>query len=81
MQALNDEPILVGLPVQNETVRVSLDSVSNEEMSRIWTLFPRADYCTSVVYLATPVWIDPDSARLPAPPVVHETYRIGHLES
>ncbi len=81
MQALNDTPELVGVPVQGETVRLSLDPVSCEEMSRIWTLFPTANYRTSVVYLATPVWIDP--ARLPTlgGPVVHETYRVGHLQT
>ena len=41
-------------------VRVSLDPVSTEEMSRIWTLFPTANYRTSVAYVASPVWIDPD---------------------
>lgn len=59
MQVLNDTPNLVGIPVQGETVRMTLDPITSEEMSRIWTLFPTANYRTSVVYIASPVWIDP----------------------
>lgn len=63
MRALNDEPDLVGPKVGHEPVHVSLEPHSTEEMSRIWTLFPTANYRTSVAYVATPVWIDP-----PQPP-------------
>ena len=79
MQALNSTPNLAGISVQGELVRLTLDPVSSEEMSRIWTLFPTANYRTSVVYLASPVWIDPVSSRLPAPPVRQEPHRIGHV--
>jgi hypothetical protein len=77
MQALNDAPNLVGLAVQGETVRLTLDPVSSEEMSRIWTLFPAANYRTSVAYVASPVWIDPATVRAPGAPVVDESYRAG----
>jgi hypothetical protein len=77
IQSLCDQPILVGPPVRGETVRVSLDSVTTEELSRIWSLFPTVNYRTSVVFLATPVWIDPARARLTAPPVVSESYGVG----
>jgi hypothetical protein len=80
MQALNDTPDLVGLPVQGETVRLTFDPISSEEMSRIWTLFPTTNYRTSVVYLASPVWIDPASPRAPGPPVVEEPHRVWQLE-
>lgn len=63
MRALNEAPDLVGLKVGHEPVHVSLEPHSTEEMSRIWTLFPTANYRTSVAYVATPVWIDP-----PQPP-------------
>ena len=59
MQALNDDTKLTGVKVGNETVEVSFDPLSTEEMSRVWTLFPTANYRTSVAYVATPVWIDP----------------------
>ena len=78
IQALNQEPNLVGVDVGGETVRVTLDPVSSEEMSRIWTLFPTANYRTSIVYLASPVWIDPLLGRAEGPPVTREPHRIGH---
>jgi hypothetical protein len=65
MRTLNDSPDLTGIKVGHETVRVSLEPVSTEDMSRIWTLFPTANYRTSIAYLASPVWIDPKN-----PPVV-----------
>lgn len=59
IRRLNDEPELTGIKVGHEIVQVSLEPLSTEEMSRIWTLFPTANYRTSVAYLASPVWIDP----------------------
>jgi len=75
IRALNDEPDLVGIAAGGETVRLSIDPVSTEELSRIWTLFPTANYRTSVVYLASPVWIDPPIERAVAPAVRSEAYR------
>jgi hypothetical protein len=66
MRALNTVPDLVGAGVGHETVHVSLEPLTTEETSRIWALFPTANYRTSVAYLATPVWIDPAQ---PEPPV------------
>lgn len=77
IQALNDSPNLVGVAVEGETVRLTLDPVSSEEMSRIWTLFPAANYRTSVVYIASPVWIDPATVREPAGPVLDANQRVG----
>jgi hypothetical protein len=77
MQALQLDPELTGPAVGYETVHVSLDPLSTEETSRIWALFPTANYRTSIAYLASPVWIDP---RLPAavgPPVVIDTLKAG----
>ncbi|QWW71222.1 DUF4255 domain-containing protein [Rhizobium sp. WYJ-E13] len=65
MRALNDDPELAGVRVGNEIAQVSIEPLSTEEMSRIWTLFPTANYRTSVGYVVTPVWIDPRD-----PPVV-----------
>jgi hypothetical protein len=81
MQALQDRPELVGVNLQGETVRVTPDPVSTEEMSRIWTLFPTVNYRTSVAYLATPVWIDPARPPVEGAPVTRETYRVGHLQT
>ena len=53
---------------------------ASEEMSRIWTLFPTANFRTSVVYLAYPVLIDPALVRTVGPPVIREPHRAGHFE-
>ncbi|REE18430.1 uncharacterized protein DUF4255 [Paraburkholderia sp. BL27I4N3] len=79
IQNLNDVPYLVGSAVGNEIVRLSLDTVSSDEMGRIWTLFPTANYRTSVVYLATPVWIDRAAVVTPAGPVFSEPHRFGPI--
>ncbi|WP_395018450.1 DUF4255 domain-containing protein [Dongia sp.] len=78
IQAMNEEPNLVAASLQGETVRVSLDPVTSEEMSRIWSLFPTVNYRTSVAYLASPVWIDPKTPRVQGPPVVEEPHRFWH---
>jgi Pvc16 N-terminal domain len=70
IRALNDDPELTGIKVGHDVVTVSLDPVTTEEMSRIWTLFPTANYRTSVAYVATPVWIDPEDALPEAARVV-----------
>jgi hypothetical protein len=74
MRALNEEPYLVGKVLQNETVRLSLETTTTEEMSRIWALFPTANYRTSAVYVASPVWIDPET-ETEAAPVTSEEYK------
>jgi hypothetical protein len=81
MQLLNASPNITGVPVQGETVRVTLDPISSEEMSRIWALFPVANYRTSVVYLVTPVWLDPAAPAITAAPVTAEPHRIGPIAS
>jgi hypothetical protein len=77
MRALQVEPELSGPSVAYETVRVSLEPLTTEEASRIWALFPTANYRTSVAYLATPVWIDPPTEAPTAPPVVEDQLYAG----
>jgi hypothetical protein len=77
MQVLNDTPELTGAAVQNDIVRLTLDPIGSEEMSRIWTLFPTANYRTSVVYVASPVWLDPETTAPSASPVVEEPHRFS----
>ena len=72
LQALQNDPELTGAGVSQETVRVSLEPLTTEEASRIWALFPTANYRTSVAYLATPLWIDPLLAEPVGAPVVEE---------
>ena len=74
---LNEDPDLAGPGVDHEAVRVSLEPVSTEEMSRIWTLFPTANYRTSVAYVASPVWIDPKDPPRIAARVVDDSLGAG----
>ena len=69
IQELQHQPTLFGASTKQENVRVSMESLSAEDLSRIWALFPAANYRTSVAYVATPVWIDPEIPTTPATPV------------
>lgn len=78
MQALQHDPVLGGLALEHEAAHVSLDPLGNEEMSRIWALFPAANFRTSVAYLVSPVWLDPRAPDPAAAPVVDERLDAGH---
>ncbi len=77
VQALQADPDLTGPAVSQETVRVTLEPLTTEEASRIWALFPTANYRTSIAYLATPVWIDPPQPAPTAAPVVEDQLLSG----
>jgi hypothetical protein len=49
-------PLAGELP-QDQVPRLSIDPLSTEELSRIWSLFPDTSFQTSVGVLASPVWI------------------------
>ena len=72
IQAIQADPDLSGAGVSQETVHLTLEPLSTEEISRIWALFPTVNYRTSVAYLATPVWIDPREPEVLAEPVVDD---------
>jgi Pvc16 N-terminal domain len=75
IQEIQNSPDLVGSDVAHETVHVTFEPLTTEEASRIWALFPTANYRTSVAYVATPVWIDPpEAAQLPPSVGHHELY-------
>jgi hypothetical protein len=82
IRELQSDPNLVGSSVDHasihESIHVSLEPLTTDEVSRVWALFPTANYRTSIAYLATPVWIDPAQPRTPAAPVVQDTLRAGH---
>ena len=78
MQLLHAEAELTGTDVSHETVRVTLEPLATEELSRIWALFPTANYRTTVAYLATPVWLDPPEPEPLARPVVEDQLFAGH---
>jgi hypothetical protein len=81
IRALNDDPLLAGQAVGHELVRVSMEPLSTEEISRVWALFPTRNYRTSVAYQVSPVWIDP--ATLPAARNVvrHDLPRTGQVSA
>ena len=79
MQSLQDDPELGGSKVGYEPVHLSLEALASDEMSRIWALFPTANYRTSVAYLATPVWIDPPQPAAQAAPVREDSLFAGSL--
>jgi len=78
MQRLQAEPDLFGTAVDQETVHVTLEPLTTEEVSRIWALFPTASYRTSIAYLATPVWIDPLVPESLGVPVVQDQLLAAH---
>jgi hypothetical protein len=84
IQALQMTPELPGTTVtaggihvslEPDVVRVTLEPLGTDEISRIWALFPTANYRTSVAYVASPVWIDPVAPAVLAAPVVQD--RLG----
>ena len=79
IQALQLDPNLVGAPVGQETIHVPLEPLSTEEASRIWALFPTANYRTSVAYVASPVWIDPPQPESEAAPITTDALNAGAL--
>jgi hypothetical protein len=72
IRELHLDPELSGIDVGHESVHVSFEPLTTDEASRIWQLFPTANYRTSVSYLATPVWIDPPSPPPSAPRVLQD---------
>ena len=81
MQELQMDPELTGPVINHQAVHVSLEPLTTEESSRIWALFPTANYRTSIAYLATPVWIDPDQPTPLAAPVTEDQLFAGPPES
>ena len=77
MREIQNDPDLTGPAVNFQTVHLSLEPLTTEEASRIWALFPTANYRTSIAYLATPVWIDPEQPPLEAGLVVQDRLRAG----
>jgi hypothetical protein len=58
IQALQANPVLTGARLPGQTVRLTPDPVSVDEMNRIWGLLPETAYRISVAYLATPVFVE-----------------------
>ena len=88
MRVFYDNAILRGSIIQatkdrgltsDTTLRITLDPISMEDMTRIWSAFPDTQYEISVTYLVTPVPIE-SSRILGTAPVVDQVHRQGHLQ-
>jgi hypothetical protein len=60
----------------NSVLRVTLNPISLEDMTRIWSVFPDTPYEISVTYLVTPVEID-SSTEITGAPVVDQFHEHG----
>lgn len=58
LSKLEANPTLAPPMVTEQEIRLTPEPYPMEEMSRVWGLFPNRSYRTSVVYLATPVFVD-----------------------
>ncbi len=81
MQEFQMNPELTGPTINHQAVHVSLEPLTTEESSRIWALFPTANYRTTVAYLVTPVWIDPERPETLAGLVVEDQLHAGPRDS
>jgi Pvc16 N-terminal domain len=68
IRVLHADAILTGSALPGQDVRLSAESYGPEDMNRIWGLFPEEPFRTSIVYLASPVYVEVGDAAL-YPPV------------
>jgi hypothetical protein len=73
-----DDPS-TGLTAES-VLRLTLNPISMEEMTRIWSVFPDTPYEISVSYLVTPVAID-SARQFVGAPVVDQVHEQGHRGS
>jgi len=64
---------------EESILRVTLNPITMEDMTRIWSVFPDTPYEISVSYLVTPIAIDSSREDIGAPVVdqVHEQGQRG----
>jgi hypothetical protein len=62
---------------EDATLRLTLNPISMEDMSRIWGAFPDTAYEISVAYLVTPVAIE-STRQDESAPVVDQFHEYGH---
>ncbi len=90
MRVFYDHGILEGSLLRSEvpskgltadaTLRVTLNPITMEDMTRIWSVFPDTPYEISVTYLVTPVAIESSREETSAP-VVDQFHEYGHRGS
>ena len=62
---------------EDSILRLTLNPISMEDMTRIWSVFPDTPYEISVTYLVTPVPIE-STSREESAPVVDQFHEYGH---
>jgi hypothetical protein len=75
MLALHLEPTLSGSILEGQVVRLTPEPYTVDDLNRIWGMFPEESYRTSVVYVASPVFIEAPLAL--GPPVLSRTLKHG----
>lgn len=76
IQLLQAQPTLAGGDMNGQVVRLTPEPYPMEELSRVWGLFPQDVYRTSMVYLASPVFVE--AQLFPSgPPVQRREQRNG----
>lgn len=80
LQVISDAPVLGPDEVTDQETRITLDNVSTEELARVWAMFPLTSFRPSLLYIATPVWIDPAVTFEVGPPVTSDTRNVGVLQ-
>jgi hypothetical protein len=63
----------------DSVLRVTLNPITMEDMTRIWSVFPDTPYEISVTYLVTPVEIE-SSLEVTGAPVVDQVHNQGQAE-
>lgn len=61
----------------DSVLRLTLNPITMEDMTRIWSVFPDTPYEISVTYLVTPVPIQ-SARKAPTAPVVDQIHEQGH---
>ena len=78
----NDADPIAGTPsrglTKDSVLRITLNPISMEDMTRIWSVFPDTPYEISVTYLVTPVEIESTRTEDSAP-VVDQFHEHGQL--
>ncbi|MGY1701266.1 DUF4255 domain-containing protein [Geodermatophilus sp. SYSU D00766] len=80
VRALHAAPTIDTSQVPGQTVRVTPEPTTMEDLSRVWGLLPQTSYRTSVVYLASPVLVTLDPP-LVGRPVTERRHRLGVVEA
>jgi hypothetical protein len=79
VQLLADSPVLGPDEVPDQEARISLDNTATDDLARVWAMFPLTSFRPSLLYVVTPVWIDPGVTVSDAAPVTSDIRSAGVL--